>query len=161
MRKKKVLKILSIMVLTSLFLIPVVFAIYRSSILGDGSLSTANWQVSINQTNENGNLSIVPGTNQSEGTTASYAVNITSNSEVDAVYSIVIDNLPTGVGVSLDGGSFVQEVNNTVVFSSVGTILYNDSNKTRRHVLTFKAASGASVVNNQSIDVNVIAKQAL
>lgn len=159
MRKKKVLKILTIVVLTSLFLIPVVFAIFRNSIFGNGSLSTANWQVTINQTNENDYLTIVSGQSTS---VASYTINITSNSEVDAVYSIVINNLPSGVSVSADNGeTFTPAVNNKVIISDAGTMIYTGNPVTKRHVLMFKAASPAEFVNNQSVDINIIARQVL
>ncbi|MBR3161884.1 MAG: hypothetical protein IKF19_04055 [Bacilli bacterium] len=156
MRKRRVLRILSIVLLVSLFLVPIAFAIYRYGIAGDSSLSTAGWQVSINQQNENDHLSVISG---QSGSTASYAVNITSNSEVDAVYSIVVNGIPTGVSVVLDGETVGNVVNNKAIFSDVGTILYNDSNKTKRHTLTFSAANNATIANNQSIDINVIARQ--
>ena len=158
MRKRRVLRILSFVVLASLFLMPVVFALFRNSLSGNGTLSTAGWQVSINQQNENDNLSVVPGVSASS---ANYRVNITSNSEVDAIYSIVVDGLPVGVSVAIDGGTPVQPVNNQVIFSNVGTIYYTDSVKTKRHTLTFAAASGTTLVNNQTININVIARQAL
>ena len=156
MRKRKVLKILSIILVSSLFLMPIVFALYRNSIIGNGSINTSEWNVSVNQTNENGNLSIIPG-----GMSTTYRVNITSTSEVDAIYSIVINGLPTGVSVALDSGEPVLAVNNSVIFSNVGSILYSDAVKTKRHTLTFSAASGTALVNNQSVDVNVIARQVI
>lgn len=158
MRRKRVLKILSFSVLISLFLIPIVFAIYRNVSNGNGTLSTATWNVSINQANENNNLSVIPAPNES---TASYTINITSNSEVDAIYSIVINNLPSGVSVSIDNGEYVQETNNKIIFADVGTILYSDKDKTKKHSVTFKASSTASFVNNQEVDINVIARQSL
>ena len=158
MRKGRVLRILSFMVLASLFLMPVVFAIYRNSRSGNGSISTAGWQVSINQQNENDYLTVVSGQN---GSTANYSVNITSNSEVDAIYSIVVDGIPNGVSVVLDGETVGNVVNNKAIFSNVGTILYSDSDKTKRHTLTFAASSSATIANNQALDISVIARQAL
>ena len=157
MRKRRVLMILAITTLALLFLIPVVFALYRTSNAGNGTISTASWNVSINQLNENDYLSVVPGISES---TANYAINITSNSEVDAIYSIVIDNLPTGVSVSADNGTtFTPAVNNKVIIADAGTMLYNGNPVTKRHVLIFKAASGTELVNNQAVDINVIARQ--
>ncbi|MEE3343679.1 MAG: hypothetical protein VZS44_06295 [Bacilli bacterium] len=159
MQKNRVLRILSIVLLVSLFLVPIVFAMYRSVTNGNGAISTASWQVSINQLNENDYLSIIPGEN---GTTASYAVNITSNSEVDAIYSFVINNLPDGVRVSADNGNtFIPSSNNKVIIPDAGTILYSDTDKTVRHVLIFKADTDTTLVNNQAIDISVIARQAL
>ena len=159
MRKRRVLRILSIVLLLSLLLVPAIFAIYRAGTNGNGTISTAGWQVSINQLNENDYLTIVSGQSTS---VASYAINITSNSEVDAVYSIVINNLPSGVSVSADNGeTFTPAVNNKVIISDAGTMIYTGNPVTKRHVLMFKAASGAEIVNNQSVDINIIARQVL
>ena len=156
---KKIMPIpIIISILVILFIIPMSYAIYRSYSTGGGNIATASWNVSLNQNNVNNNLTIIPGEN---GTTASYTINITSNSEVDVIYSIVIENLPSGVSISLDDGSFVTANNNKVVFTDVGTILYSDANKIKSHVITIKANSNTQYVNNQEIDVNVIARQAL
>ena len=156
---KKIMPIpIIISILVILFIIPMSYAIYRSYSTGGGNIATASWNVSLNQNNVNNNLTIIPGEN---GTTASYTINITSNSEVDVIYSIVIENLPSGVSISLDDGSFVAANNNKVVFTDVGTILYSDANKNKSHVITIKANSNTQYVNNQEIDVNVIARQAL
>ena len=156
---KKIMPIpIIISVLVILFIIPMSYAIYRSYSTVGGNIATASWNVSLNQNNVNNNLTIIPG---EAGTTASYTINITSNSEVDVIYSIVIENLPSGVSISLDDGSFVAANNNKVVFTDVGTILYSDANKNKSHVITIKANSNTQYVNNQEIDVNVIARQAL
>lgn len=156
---KKIMPIpIIISILVIFFIIPMSYAIYRSYSTGGGNIATASWNVSLNQNNVNNNLTIIPGEN---GTTASYTINITSNSEVDVIYSIVIENLPSGVSISLDDGSFVTANNNKVVFTDVGTILYSDANKNKSHVITIKANSNTQYVNNQEIDVNVIARQAL
>lgn len=147
-----------ISILVILFIIPLSYAIYRSYSTGGVTMAAASWNVSLNQNNVNNNLTIIPGEN---GTTASYTINITSNSEVDVIYSIVIENLPSGVSISLDDGSFVAANNNKVVFTDAGTILYSDANKNKSHVITIKANSNTQYVNNQEIDVNVIARQAL
>ena len=151
-------KVVFYVALVLVIIIPVTYAIYKTGILGSGSISLASWNVTIDQSNESNYLSIVPDPN---GTTASYRVNITNGSEVNVVYSIVIDNLPSGTSVSLDGGSFVSESNNKVTFSNVGTIPYSDSNRDRSHTVTFKASSGASYVNNQIVDINVVARQTI
>jgi len=160
---KKIMPIpIIISILVTLFIIPMSYAIYRSYSTGGVTSAAASWNVSLNQNNVNNNLTIIPGEN---GTTASYTINITSNSEVDVIYSIVIENLPSGVSISLDDGSFVaannNNNNNKVVFTDVGTILYSDANKNKSHVITIKANSNTQYVNNQEIDVNVIARQAL
>ena len=152
--KKKVIKSLVIIVVLSIFFVPFTMSIYKNAATGSSNIIFADWNVSLNQNNVNNHLSISPN-----GTNASYTVNISSTSKVDMEYSIVINHLPTGVSVSLDNGSFVTEVDNTVTFSNVGTILYSDVTKTRSHTLTFKAESNAVFVNDQSVNIKVITKQ--
>ena len=147
-----------IVALVLLFINPVTYAMYRRTMLGTAGVASADWNVSLSQNNVNNILAVLPDPN---GTSASYTVNINTNSEVDIIYSIVIDNLPTGTSVSLDGGSYVSESNHKVTLNNAGTILYSDVSKNRTHTLTFKAGSGTSYVNNQEIDIDVIIKQQL
>lgn len=156
--KRMSLKMLIILFLGMIFFVGTTFSILNNSISGNGTVSLAEWSISLNQNNENNHLSIIPDPN---GTTASYTLNIVSQSEVDIIYSIVIEDLPTGVSVSIDNGTFTQAINNTVTFSNFGTILYNDENKTKSHIITFKASSSAGFVNNQEVNINVIARQVL
>ena len=87
--------------------------------------------------------------------------NITSLSEVDIIYTIVLNDVPQGVSVALDGGEFTAPTNNKIIFNEIGTIRYSDNNKTKSHILTFKAAQGTTYVANSEIDINVIARQRL
>ncbi len=151
-RKKEIIFILFV----STFFIPIVYAILKYSVLGGSGLTLATWSVTLNQTNVNNSLSIIPEPNEM---VASYTVNITSASEVDVIYSIVVDNLPTGISVSLDGGAYIPETNHKVVLTNDKTILYNDNTKSRSHILTFKAATGVQTVANSEIDIDVVAKQ--
>ena len=141
-----------------LVVIPTTYAIFKYKIVGSGALDAAEWSVALNQNGQNNNLSVVPDPN---GTTASYTINVRSDSEVDVTYTIVIDNLPSGTSVSLDGGNYVPESNNKVILSNVGTIPYTDTIRTRSHIIRFKAASTATAVTNQEISINVVMKQAL
>ena len=90
---------------------------------------------------------------------ASYTLRVSSDSEVDVVYSIIVDDLPTGVSVKLDNGSFIQETNGEVAFNDVDTILFTDVNKTKTHTLTYKASSSTSLVNNVETNVYVVMRQ--
>lgn len=153
LKNKKTIMIIAFL----LIVIPVSYALLKSIAVANGSLVAATWNVTVN---ESGNhyMSITPDPN---GIQASYTIDVTSQSQVDMIYSIVIDGLPTGVSVSIDNGAFVQETNNKVTFSNVGTIAYSDANKTKSHTLTFKAASSTNFVNEKEVDINVIARQAL
>ena len=159
MEKKKLSKKQIIVILLFItFFVPVTYATYRRVVLGNASLGLARWSVSLNQSAVNEYLSVIPDPN---GVAASYTVNITSVSDVNVVYSIVIDNLPTGVSVALDNGTYVQENNHEVVFNNVSTILYNAQNKSKSHTLSFKASSSTQYVTNTEVDIDVIVKQQL
>ena len=156
--KKKMLLIIILVLVLSLFVIHSSFALYRNIINPNGNIATATWNVTLNQEHEDNNLYIVAGDDNS---TASYTVNITSTSEVDIIYSIVVDDISQGVKVKLDNGEYQTPSNNKVIFVDVGTINYSDSNKNKSHTLTFKADSNAESVIDNEININVKARQVL
>lgn len=157
--KKKMLIIVILVSVLSFFVIRASYALYRNVVNPNGSIATATWNVTLNQDNEEKNLSIVAG---DENSTASYNVNITSTSEVDIIYSIVVDNIPAGVEVKLDDGEYqTPSSDNQIVFSDVSTINYASENKTKTHVLTFKAESNTEEVLDEEIDITVVARQTL
>ena len=158
MKKRLMLGMIVVSGFLLLFVISPSLAIYRNSNNVDGSIVSAEWDVSLNQEGIEDHLSIVPN-----GTTANYTLNIRSSSEVDVVYSIVLSNLPNHVTVLLDGANAktTTQNNDTITFSEIGTILYSDLNHEKQHVLTFRAETGATFVNNQTIDVDVTVRQSL
>ena len=147
-------KVLIIICGLMLLLIPASFALFKKQVGGDTSVSAADWSITLEQTGVNNSLTVVP-----EITETTYTLNVKSMSQVDAKYSIVVSNLPSGVQVSLNGVDFPQVSNGSVTFSNAGTILYNAANKTNTHTLTFRGVNGATFVNNQTVTVNVIAEQ--
>lgn len=153
LKNKKIIMIVAFL----LIVIPFSYALLRSINNANGNLVAATWNVTVNESGNN-YMSIAASPMDIE---ASYTIDVTSQSQVDMIYSIVIDGLPSGVSVSIDNGEFVQETNNKVTFSNVGTIAYSDTNKTKSHTLTFKATSSSNVVNEKEVDINVIARQAL
>ena len=157
MRKKILITTIIVLVL-SFFIIPGSYAIYRNILNSNGNIAAAQWNVTLNQDGVNNYISVLAGDATSS---ASYTVNVRSISEVDIVYSIVVSNIPSGTTVALDNGSDQQPTNNQIIFNNAGTILYSDVNKTKTHTLTFKAASGATYVSNQEVNVDVIARQTL
>ena len=156
MNKKRIINILIIVIMLSLFIIPSSFSIIKMMNTGNSSVALATWSVSLNQNGENNYLSIVP---EPENTNDSYVLSITSNSEVDITYSVIVDNLPTGVSVKADDGSFIPESNHKVMIPNVGVIRYNDENKTKQCILTFKASANATFVDEEEIDISVIISQ--
>lgn len=158
MKKRLMLGMILVSGFLLLFVISPSLAIYRNSNNVDGSIVSAEWDVSLNQEGIEDHLSIVPN-----GTTANYTLNIRSSSEVDVVYSIVLSNLPNHVTVLLDGANAktTTQNNDTITFDEIGTILYSDLNHEKQHVLTFRAETGATFVNNQIIDIDVTVRQSL
>lgn len=156
--RKKILqnKIIIIALLFFFSLISVTYAVFKDSILGSSSVTLATWEVTLNQGNVNNSLFVI---SEPHEVTANYTLNVNSVSEVSIVYSIILDNLPSGVSVSLDGVNYVAESNHKVVFTNVDTIPYNDTTKTRQHLLYFKASTTAEYVNNIEVNVSVDAKQ--
>lgn len=153
LKNKKIIMIVAFL----LIVIPASYALLKSIAVANGNIVAATWNVTVNESGNN-YMSIAASPMDIE---ASYTIDVTSQSQVDMIYSIVIDGLPSGVCVSIDNGEFVQETNNKVTFSNVGTIAYSDENKTKSHTLTFKATSSSNVVNEKEVDINVIARQAL
>ena len=137
--------------------LPLSTALYKRKNIVQGDMISAIWNVSVNQTGVNNNLSVVPGTYN-----ADYTLNLVNNSQVDVVYSVVLSGLPAGVEVSYNGGTFQQQdANNTISFTDIGTILYSAQNKNKTDTLTFRAVNGAAYINNKKIDVDVTMRQSL
>lgn len=157
--KKKILMIVILVLVLAFLVVPGSLAIYRTISNPNGDVALATWNIELDQSEVNNHISITAGDATS---VAHYTLNIVSNAQVDIIYSIVLNNLPTGTSVELDNsGTFIQESSGTVIFNEIGTINYSDLNKNRTHTLAFKAASGATYVTDQAVDVNVIARQTL
>ena len=95
------------------------------------------------------------------GITDSYTLTVQSNSEVDVLYKIVIDNLPSGVVVDIDNTGYqTPSAGGTLIIENANTVInYNDVSKTKTHILTFKANNDAVLVLNQEIDIDVEFRQ--
>ena len=155
-KKKMILDLLSMVFVMTLFLGSSTYAIYRGFISIGGTLASSEWHVYLNQQNVEDHLSIVQG-----GATDTYTLRIVSESEVDVVYSIIISNLPAGVSVSLDNDTPIPQSNNQVIISNAGTILYQNSEHTKIHHLTFVAAADATLATSQQVNIDVVARQYL
>ena len=152
----KNIELIILVYLLMTFCIPSSFGIYRKSASSNSSATTAKWDVSLNQNGINDTLSIV-----NDGSIAIYTLKFVSDSEVDTEYSIIISNIPNGVDVKLDTeNNYRTPVNGIVTIDPAGTINYTGSSVEVTHTLTFRANAGATVVNNQTIDIDVNFKQA-
>ena len=152
--KNKRIKVILVIVGLVLLLVPISFALFKKMVTGTTSIAAADWSITLEQDGISNSLTLVP-----ELSTTTYTVNVKSESEVDAIYSIVVSNLPSGVEVSIDGVTYPPVSNGSVTFPDAGTILHNAQTKTNSHTLTFRGLNGATVVSNQAVSVNVIAEQ--
>lgn len=146
-KKFKIFFVLYFTLFTSFFAANT-FAKYYGQVNGNGNVSLAKWDVSIDTPDSDSRIDLIAG-----NTTDSYNLNITSNSDTKTDYTIVISNLPNNMKVSFDGGtSFQTPSNNIVTFS--GTINANAAVKTVNYNLVFDAPIGVNPETyNASIDV--------
>lgn len=152
--QNKNVKLIALVCLLILFCVPSTLSLIKRIIGSSGMINTATWSVALNQTGVNNSLQVMY-----DNLNANYTLNVTSTSDVDVQYTIVVRNIPSGVEVKLDNGSFQTPSNNVVTFNNAGSIYYSDVSKEKTHVLTFKANNGATVVNNQTVTVDVDFKQ--
>lgn len=158
MKKRATINIILFIFLTMFLVSSYSYAIYNGNGHLSGNVASAEWNVTLNQTGIDNHLNVV-----ANGGTTTYNLRIVSNSSVDVVYSIVLSNLPAGVSVKLDdAANFTeQSISNEIVFPNAGTIIYNGQPRTNTHTLTFKAETGALPVEDQQINVDVIARQTI
>ncbi|MBR2678610.1 MAG: hypothetical protein IKE63_04255 [Bacilli bacterium] len=157
MRKKIIVILLLPVLILVTFCAMKTFGLLRSSGSATGSLITAEWSVSRNQSESTDSIEVIP-----EMSTDTYTLTVTSSSEVDVTYAVIINNLPTGVVVKFgDEANYRTPTNGTVRIDNAGTINYNDAVKTKTHTITFRATSSAQTVSDREIDIDVLFKQTL
>jgi len=155
MNKKSFIIPVVVVAILMLLTITSSYSAYRSAFQANGTIGLATWNVVLNQEGIDDDLTIIPVTADD-----TYTLNITSTSKVDIKYTIVISNLPEGVKVALGEGEPKQQNNEHVImFEDAGTILYNDTEKTKSHTLTFSAVANTTPVDSQEVNIDVIAKQ--
>ena len=152
----KRIELVILLYLLSAFCVPSSLGIYKNNAATDGSVITASWNVALNQNNVNNSISVIVG-----GSDVAYTLNVESTSQVDVEYAITISNIPSGVVVKLDNEvNYRIPSNGTVTINPAGTILYSSASHQKSHTIYFKANNGATVVSNQSINIDVDFKQA-
>ena len=150
----KNIELVILVYLLATFCIPSTLGIYKRNASSSSIVDTSAWDVDIDQTGLSGSVSVIEG----DANGGTYTLKVVSDSEVDVVYDIIVRNIPSGVQVKLGNGSF-QPASSTVTFSNAGTILYGSQPMENTHVLTFKANNGATIVNNQTVTIDVDFKQ--
>ena len=148
---KKIIIILLFFILC-IMITPITYSQFKSNGDATGAIQGASWSVAINGSNDNINLT-------SGKTEIPYTLTLTNSSEVDVTYSIILTNLPEGIAAKLDGGSYVEEENNQIVFNNAGNISYNSVPINR--IITFKALLDADEVSQHDFNIDVEFKQKL
>ena len=155
MKKSKLLIFVCILMVFVFLVIPLSRAIFKSISGGTGTISTAAWDVAIDQTGLSS--SVITAKGDANGT--DFTLKLVSESEVDVTYSITISNIPSNVDVKLNGGTFQTPTNGTITFTDAGTINYTGSPVEVTRTITFKANGSATLVNAQQVTVSVDFKQ--
>ena len=150
-------RIFAIIILMLFFLVPSVYAIFKSTSGSSSSVNLAEWSVELNQTGINNNLTIIP-----DLLNANYTLNVRSSSEVNVTYDIVVSGIPSDVEIMLDNdGNWETPSSGSYTFTNAGTINYNSQSHENSHILTFKALTTATPSMNNTININVVAKQVI
>ena len=153
--KEKKKKIISLLIIYFVFL-TFSFSIYTLSkyagtVSKRATVEVALWDVELDTTvTPSDDLDIVSGT-----TTQIYKLKVKSQSEVATTYDVVLKNVPSGVQVKIDGGSYKSASSNKITFSNVGEFDASSANRQREHTLTFKAPLGTSEITDHEIDLEV------
>ena len=156
MKKNKIIAVCFVLVGMAFLVIPFTRAIFKSLGGTTKTVTTAAWSVSLNQTGLSDSVSIVSGVD-----TQTYTLKVRSNSEVDVVYDIEIENVPAGVKIKLDQRLDYEtpDSNNKITFTDAGTLSYSSQGGENTHILTFASDVGTAAVSNRQLTVNVIAQQ--
>ena len=153
----KTFEIVILLYLLLSFSVPSSLGIYKRSTESTDLITTATWSVALDQTGISSNVTATVG----DANGSNYTLRLVNDSEVDVTYSITISNIPSGVDVKINGGSFITPTNGTVTINNAGTINYTGSTEEVTRTLTFKANNGAATVNNQQVTIDVDFKQAM
>lgn len=153
-KKKKIIVFIIVffLVFFSCFFINKTFSSYKSNVISSGETDVAKWELLVDS--DQSSIDLVPG-----GASGSYILDVTSKSEVSSSYSIEISNIPEGVQISLDEGTYKDPISGIVTFTDCGHFNSTSSSIVNEHRITFKATSSASVISNRELNIDIIAKQ--
>ena len=110
------------------------YARYHSSGTGSATASVAKFSVSCSSSDDNITKTLEIGSEE----TVTYSFTVTNTSDVTIQYTIVIENLPQGVNVGGNSGTF--------------TLKYGAS---QSHTLTFQATDAATEVTEQKVSIKI------
>lgn len=110
------------------------YARYHSSGTGSATANVAKFSVSCSSSDSNTTKTLEIGSEE----TVTYPFTVTNTSDVTIRYTIVIENLPQGVNVGGNSGTF--------------TLKYGAS---QSHTLTFQATDAATEVTEQKVSIKI------
>lgn len=147
MGKKKLLLITFSIVLIILTA-TITYSKYQDNATGKVGIEGATWNVSLIGDDD---IDLTTGEEQM------YSVQVKNNSEVNVIYSIIIENLPDDIKVKLDDNEYVEETDNKIIFTNVGELLVGETVE-RSHELTFTTPLEAEETENE-VSIKVQFKQ--
>ena len=155
-RKINKKKIAALILIICFFASSMILAKYASSMQSNSSSDVAAWYTIINTSgNRSNTLNLTSGE-----TTASYEIKVVSNSEVALTYEVVLTNVPDGLEVKLDNGTYETPTNNTLTLTSNNCAFSaNDSVTDHTHTLTFNDPITTSNDGTSTIGIEVIFTQ--
>ena len=123
-------------------------------VITSNSLQVAKWDVSaVGKSYKN--IWIVSG--NSITNKQNYYIDVTSNSEVAADYSIVISGINADIKASIDGGAYISAVGGKITLTNANcTFDANDTTPTHTHKITFMAPDGISAADKHDITLDVV-----
>jgi hypothetical protein len=157
MKKYKYIYIILIFFI-SLLIITGSFALYKSAGSSDLSVELADWHVSLIDlsSEQSDDVNITSGVEPT-----AYRLAVESLSDVTIKYNIKFTGLPSGVQVSIDDSPYVPESNGIITFNSRGRINVDDIEKTKEHIIKFKAPLGTTEISNKLVNIDVQFEQVI
>lgn len=138
------LVVLIVTIFSSYFL-----AKYVSTIVGSDSANVAKW--SVDATPDVSTLNLVSG-----NTAGVYTLTITSTSEVSTSYSVILDDVPSGMEVKIDNGSYqTADSSGDIIFNNVGSFAIGDATNTHIHSITFNSPLESNMPSINEVDIDV------
>lgn len=122
---------------------------YMGRSMGDGNITTAKWEIGIDETGAQKNFSII------SGSSITYTLVVKSSSEVSNKYIIKLTNVPQDVSVSIDGNTPITPNNGNIIFPNEYSFDASSSELTRSHVLVFNTTIETNAVTNNEIGIHV------
>ena len=154
--KKNYMTLIIVATVVVCLVIPFSIAVFKRLTNSNMNITTASWSVSLNQTGISDSVYVVTG-----ATPTTYTLKVVNESEVDVTYDVVINNIPTGVQVSIDGETYETPTNGSITFTDAGTIAYSSQGSEDTKLIYFTAPSGTTLVQNASITIDVIVSQVI